>query len=82
MVGALTANAWAAAGNPVYLWLFVAQLALYALAAVGWTGIGLPLVGGIARLAAYFVATNIAFGIAWFKWMRGEKMAMWKPRAG
>ncbi|MEK6749923.1 MAG: glycosyltransferase family 2 protein [Pseudomonadota bacterium] len=82
MVCALFSNVALVGEAFVYSLLMLAQLICYTLALLGLRGIELPLLGTLARLSAYFVASNAAFAVAMFKWLRGEKMAVWKPRGG
>lgn len=70
------------ASIPAYAALFVAQMIVYLLAIVGWRK---DLPGFLRKLTfvpAYFLITNVAFAIAAFKYLQGETMATWQPRAG
>lgn len=82
LVGAFISNAALAPDSAVYAWLFVAQLALYALAALALT-VRLPdWLQRLATIPAYYVASNAAFALAVFRFLRGQSMATWQPRAG
>src|SRR5262249_28845179 len=77
---ALLSSALLGRGEPFYAWIAAGQLAGYSVA-------GLALAGGArlasfrwGRLPAYFVLTNAAFGVALVRWLRGDRLATWKPR--
>lgn len=79
---ALAANAVLAPHSPVYLALCAAQLLLYGLAVVGLRkDLPRPL-RAVAVVPTYFIMTNAAFALAVAKFVRGETMATWQPRAG
>jgi cellulose synthase/poly-beta-1,6-N-acetylglucosamine synthase-like glycosyltransferase len=66
---------------PFYGLLLSAQLGCYALAAAGW------LSGGRIRLRLvfipfYFCLVNIAAGMAFLGFLRGERQVVWTPRKG
>jgi len=70
------------ASIPVYAALFVAQTVVYLLAIAGWRK---DLPGFLRKLTfipAYFLITNVAFALASCKYLQGETMATWQPRAG
>jgi hypothetical protein len=80
LAGALVFSAMLFA-SPVYRWLFVAQLACYGLAALGW------LSGGRIRFRPifvpfYFCLVNVAAGVAFLGFVRGERQVLWTPRKG
>lgn len=68
--------------EPAYAVLGGAQVLIYTLAVIG-------LKPGLSRalhrltvVPAYFLVTNVAFTIATIKFLLGETMATWQPRAG
>lgn len=68
--------------NPGYAAFFIAQTTVYLLASLG---LHKDLPGGLRNLTlipAYFLLTNVAFTVAATKFLRGETMATWQPRAG
>jgi cellulose synthase/poly-beta-1,6-N-acetylglucosamine synthase-like glycosyltransferase len=70
------------AGNVLYLSIAAAGLAVLACAALGLL---FPAAGAgarVIRLAQYFVLLNAASGIATFRFLRGERITVWKPRTG
>jgi hypothetical protein len=66
----------------LFIALFIAQVIGYLLAVIGWRK-DLP---GIFRkltfIPAYFLISNAAFTVAAIKFLQGETMATWQPRAG
>lgn len=70
------------ASNALYLSIAAAGLAVLACAAIGYL---VPAASGGARfirLAQYFVLLNVASGIATLRFLRGERITVWKPRTG
>jgi cellulose synthase/poly-beta-1,6-N-acetylglucosamine synthase-like glycosyltransferase len=79
---ALLSNAALAVSSPFYRALFVAHALVYALAVLGlWRGLPRPL-RALTIVPTYFMVTNAAFAVAVAKFVRGETMATWQPRAG
>jgi cellulose synthase/poly-beta-1,6-N-acetylglucosamine synthase-like glycosyltransferase len=78
---ALVSNVALAIGSPFYCGLLVAHLACYALAACGLVGLGRRL-GILAVAPAYLLMSYWAFAVATWRFLRGQTMATWKPRAG
>jgi hypothetical protein len=77
---ALVANAALALDSRAWLALFAAQLAGYALAALG---IALPAARRIlpVRLAATFLELNLCAAVALFDWLRGRDLHLWTATA-
>lgn len=68
--------------NPAYGALFVAQTIFYLLA-LGGLRKDLPrALRKLTLIPAYFLMTNAAFAVAAIKFLQGETMATWQPRAG
>ena len=82
LAGALAANVALAGAAPVYQGLLAVQLAAYALAALGMAGGGVPGLRKLSVVPAYVVMSYAAFAVATLKYLRGETMATWRPRAG
>ena len=78
---ALASNLVLAVASPFYRALLVLHLACYALAACGLLGAGRRL-GLIAVAPAYLLMTYWAFAVASWRFLRGQTMATWRPRAG
>ncbi len=79
---ALTVNLKLAFTVPIYQWVLTAHLIAYALAFLGLCA-GLPRVlRKVTAIPSYFLLSNVAFSLAMLKFLRGETMATWRPRAG
>jgi cellulose synthase/poly-beta-1,6-N-acetylglucosamine synthase-like glycosyltransferase len=79
---ALAANIKLAFAEPLYQWVLAVHLTVYVLALLGLLA-GLPrLLRKITAVPSYFLLSNIAFSLAMLKFLRGETMATWRPRAG
>jgi hypothetical protein len=73
MVSALGANV-VLLDTPLYMLLFIAQIAFYALASAGVrTG------ASFLRVPAFLLQANAAVLTAWFRYLRGERMVVWNP---
>jgi hypothetical protein len=66
--------------SPGYARLFIAQTLTYLLAVVGLRK-GM-LFRKLTLIPAYLLMTNMAFAVAAIKFLQGETMATWEPRAG
>jgi len=75
---ALASNALLAGTHPVFLYLFLLQVAFYLLAFVGWRSAAsakrVPV-----KIPLYFTTVNLAIAVAWFRYLRGTRMVMWTP---
>jgi hypothetical protein len=78
---ALVSNAVLAPRSPVYAVLLAAQLAFYALALAGFLLRGSSSIG-MVRYPYYLCLLNGASLMALWKFLRGENIAVWKPRKG
>ncbi len=82
LVTALVSNLVLAASQPFYRVLLALHLTCYALAACGVLGIGRKQLGIVSVAPAYLLVSYWAFAIASWRFMRGQSMATWRPRAG
>jgi cellulose synthase/poly-beta-1,6-N-acetylglucosamine synthase-like glycosyltransferase len=74
------ASSLALAGRaPFYTLAAVAQVAFYAAAAFGWLLGRAGLRSRLLALPAYFVLSNAAAVVAFYKFLRGERYARWEP---
>ncbi len=76
---ALVANWFALNGNNIFLYTFIAQLAGYAAAFVGWIGDRFKVRMSLFSIPYYFALVNLATIKAFFKFMRGESHVVWEP---
>lgn len=65
-----------------FKWFFVAEMLCLALAVVGHRLKDSPGVSSRLLIPYYFLILNVACLFAFWKYVRGEKMTLWKPRAG
>ena len=82
MLAALLSNALLAAGSRPYAALLGLQLLAYALALLGFRQ-GLPAwTRRLTTLPSYLLLSYSAFAVASVKFLRGQSMAVWRPRSG
>lgn len=65
-----------------YFWFFALQVLAYGLAALGHWLSHVPGVPSRALTPYYFVILNAACAVALWKFVKGQKMVVWKPRGG
>jgi hypothetical protein len=82
LIAALVLNAVLATRSQFFAWLLVLQVIAYAAALLGVARNLPPLMRKITALPTYFVVSNAAFAVAVLRFLRGDVMATWKPRAG
>ncbi len=70
--GALSAT------SPTYAWLFTAQCAILAVAAIGWLAERIRVPLGIFSMPYYVVAMNIALLVGFLKLVAGKQRATWE----
>jgi hypothetical protein len=80
LAGLLVSNLVVAGAHPFYLVFLILQLIAYALAAAGPLLSRMPASGLLTPY--YFVLLNLACAAAAWKFVKGQKMATWKPRGG
>ena len=74
MIGAAASNVLLASGSPFYGAILLLQGGFYAAALAGlWTG------APILRIPAYLFLANLGVLMAWLRFTRGERIAMWSP---
>lgn len=82
MIAALLSNIVLARDSGFFQVLLALQALAYALAILGLAH-GIP--GWLKKITvvpSYLVLSNAAFAIATFRFLRGDTMAVWRPRAG
>jgi len=70
------------AGNILYMSIAAAGLAVLACAAIGHFVPAASAGARVIRLAQYFVLLNAASAVATWRFLRGERITVWKPRTG
>lgn len=58
--------------------LFVGQLSFYGLAILGWKRRSL-FSKALIKVPTYFLTVNASIFVAWWKYLRGERVVMWAP---
>ncbi len=64
---------------PFFEVLFLAQIAFYLLAFIGWAFEKIGAALGVFAIPHYFVLANLASDIGFYKFLRGERYATWEP---
>lgn len=82
MLAALAANALLAAGSSLYAGLLALQLLAYATALLGFVRGLPPWARRLTTLPSYLLLSYSAFAVASVKFLRGQSMAVWRPRSG
>jgi hypothetical protein len=62
--------------------LLICQLMFYAVAMLGMNRRLPAAFRPLSALPAYFLMSNLAFGVAALRFLRGDVVTTWKPRAG
>lgn len=66
----------------IYKLALIAQFAAYGIASLGALLPNSAFLQRVCALPSYFVLVNIASGIAFWRFLKGEKQVLWKPRTG
>lgn len=82
MATALLSNAWLALFSPLYQTLLLVHLVGYGLALLGLSKFAPPQLRLLTVVPSYLLMTYAAFAMATVKFLRGQSMATWQPRAG
>jgi cellulose synthase/poly-beta-1,6-N-acetylglucosamine synthase-like glycosyltransferase len=77
MIGALLASA-ALSQQPLYLALFLLQVAFYAASALAGYLPGRGPLGKLIRLSSMFSSMNLALLFGFWRWLRGSQKAAWE----
>jgi glycosyltransferase involved in cell wall biosynthesis len=82
LAAAFILNALLAPRGIFFECLLMCQVAFYIAGFVGFSRRLPTPFQALTALPAYFLMSNIAFGVAALRFIRGDVMATWKPRAG
>lgn len=82
LMGLLVFNFLTMGKHSLYVWFLSAQIASYAFAALGHFLRQSSAIAAKLLAPYYFVILNVACIVAFWKFMRGQKMALWTPRGG
>jgi biofilm PGA synthesis N-glycosyltransferase PgaC len=69
----------ASSSSLFYKLVLAAQIIFYAIAALAWLLERVGLHNPVLALPQYFVLTNLASVLAFYKFLRGERYARWEP---
>ncbi len=64
--------------SPIYLIFALVQVLFYLLA-LGGTLVGRLVSGSLLRIPAYFVAVNLSIVVAWYRYVKGDRLVAWDP---
>jgi cellulose synthase/poly-beta-1,6-N-acetylglucosamine synthase-like glycosyltransferase len=79
MLFAIIANFWCAFGNGFFLLILITQVIFYGLALAGIVGGEKASANILVKIPKFFVLVNASILIAWARFLRGERLTMWKP---
>lgn len=82
MITAIISNTVLARGSEFYYVLLWLQIAVYNLAFLGLLPNLPQWIKRFTTIPSYLLLSNTAFTIATFRFLRGDSMAIWRPRAG
>jgi cellulose synthase/poly-beta-1,6-N-acetylglucosamine synthase-like glycosyltransferase len=82
MVSAMASNIALVSAALLYQVLLLLQIAAYGLAMLGLVEKLPGLLKKVTVVPSYLLMSNVAFSIAVFRYVRGDTMAVWRPRAG
>jgi cellulose synthase/poly-beta-1,6-N-acetylglucosamine synthase-like glycosyltransferase len=82
MITALISNAVLAHGSEFYYALLWLQIAIYSLGFLGLLPSLPHWLKQCTTIPSYLLLSNTAFAVATFRFLRGDSMAIWRPRAG
>ncbi len=82
LAGLVIFNALLIDGDRSYLWFLALQVLAYGLAFLGHWLSRVPCVPSRVLTPYYFVILNTACAVAFWKFVKGQKMVVWKPRGG
>jgi glycosyltransferase involved in cell wall biosynthesis len=77
LIAAFTANAFLAVGSRIYLVLFIGQASFYCIALWGFKGKHAS--GNVIKIPYYFLTVNASILVAWWRYLRRERIVMWTP---
>jgi len=79
LITAFLSNVWCALSNRIFLTVLALQLLFYGLAVAGLAWDNKTSSNIIVKLPKFFVVVNASILAAWVKYLRGERLTMWKP---
>lgn len=79
LIGLLISAAMLAFSSEFFAAVFALQVVFYALAFAAWIFEKTGKPAGILAMPLYFVLTNLASAVGFYKFLRGERFARWEP---
>ena len=76
---AFLANLLLVTNSPLYFGLFLLQLSFYGVAVWGWKRAGDAACRNMVKIPAYFVTVNASIAVAWWRYLRRQRIVMWTP---
>lgn len=78
LVTALSANTALSMNSMTYTILLLFHIAFYSLAVIGWRAKSPPS-NPVMKIPMYFVTVNTAIMVAWWRYIKGNRLVMWAP---
>lgn len=78
LIAALVFNVMLAVNSLPYSVLLLVQSSFYILAIVGWQKEGLQNIG-LIKIPMYFAIVNVSILVAWYRYLRGQRIVTWAP---
>jgi len=78
LFAALLANAALSMDSVPYTILLFLHIAFYSIAVLGWLAKSPPS-NAVMKIPMYFVTVNTAILVAWWRYIRGNRLVMWAP---
>ena len=79
LIAALISNCLLAFKGPLFICFLAVQLAFYMAALIGATGENKTSSIIVFKIPLFFVIVNASILVAWVKYLRGDRLTMWKP---
>jgi len=77
LIVAFITNLFLSSKSKVYFFLFIGQLLFYGIAIFGWKR-G-PTSKKLIKIPYYFLTVNASICVAWWKYLRNQRVVMWTP---
>ena len=78
LIATFVSNAFLIAEGPAFFSLFLVQAIFYGYGISRILGTSRPL-GTFGNIPVYFITVNASILLAWWKYLKGERIIMWKP---
>lgn len=76
---AFISNLVLAFSSRTYFAMFLLQIIFYGMAAWGWRRVGDAPARNLVEIPAYFMAVNASIAVAWWRYLRRQRIVMWTP---